>query len=122
MMTLASSNLGASRQWVTLMSNQQGFTSTGQMFSVPSFAQLYNGKTKFKSNEKGQWFTWSFEFKEQLSGRELTPQQRALRTAGLEFNKLIAQGLIKVDITQADIGGQSESSSISVDVEGSAAY
>lgn len=55
---MASTGLGTSRQWQTLMSSFKVKNSRGELVKAPSFARVYRLNTVFQKNDKGDWYNW----------------------------------------------------------------
>jgi len=100
-LSLDSTDLTPSRNWLTIMSNQEiKSPTTGAVAIAPTFSQLYKATQKFRQNDNGQWFNWAFEFDRPLYSKEgytATEKDVVLRKKAQSFAKLIREGLVQVD-------------------------
>lgn len=55
---MSGSGHSASRSWMSLMGRQ---TVPGTDLRAPSYGYIYRMKTQFRSNDQGDWFTWSID-------------------------------------------------------------
>lgn len=70
---MSSTNLQASAQWQSLLSEQRG-TFQGRIVTKPGYANLWRLKTVWDSNDKGDWYRW----RPSLEGPNTDGQIRAL--------------------------------------------
>lgn len=100
-LSLDSTDLTPSRNWLTVMASQEmTHPTTGAVAIVPTFAQLYVATSKFRTNDAGQWFNWVFNFKSLLFSKDNTPVEPELlhlRKKAMAFSKLVKEGMVKVD-------------------------
>lgn len=90
---MASSNLWGSSRLQALMSDQRGINN-GRLVTLPAFFNVYNFKTMYKVNEKGDWFRWA----PQLVG----PTSSLQRKAGRSLALMAKAGEVKVAQPMSD--------------------
>lgn len=88
-LSLTSTQLKRSRKWLSLISMRKLTTSTGQIYTPPSFAFTYKLHTVPESNDRGNWFSWNIEPGPQVAD----PYQ--LREA-IKFHKAVMAGEAKL--------------------------
>lgn len=93
-LSLASSQIKASKMLMTMLSQKKVQTSKG-MQTPPTFANLVKLTSIGKSNDKGSWSGASFE----LVGMVNQPH---LYNAGREFYKQVVSGSVAADYSKAD--------------------
>lgn len=104
---LASTQLKASRRWNTALGNQRHTKPDGSLVKPSMWYRSWNASPVEQSNNDGTWFLWKFE-----AGRrtfEIDPSG-ALWKACQNFYEQASQGLVKGDVTQMEIDGESTDS------------
>ena len=94
LISMSSTQLKASRQWMTQMKQATVATPNG-MQKASMFAYRWTLGTESQSNDKGKWFGWTLERDEQVDTIELVTDARITREA-------VAMNRITYDRTQAE--------------------
>lgn len=91
----SSTQLGAMRDWMAL---RRTFRIAGN--PAPAFSRVYQARTAWKKNEKGDWYVWKMSD----GGWLLDP---ALFESAKAFALQISKGAVKIGRPQMDLGGDS---------------
>jgi hypothetical protein len=94
-LALSSTQIKASRLWMTAMSELKLKGKDGKSFTPPMFSHVYELKTVTQSNDQGTWKGVSAEL-----SRPLTVDEIDLYSAAKKFREQIASGKAKVDESQ----------------------
>lgn len=90
-MSLSSSQIKASKTWMSMMQGvKQKNPTTGMFETAPMFSNWYRVKTVAQSNDKGSWFGYKFEL-----GGKVTDEAEYLEAKA--FNHTVKSGLAKVE-------------------------
>jgi hypothetical protein len=99
---LSSTQLKASRRWMTLITNERLQRSDGTEFQPPIFYRSWKASITHESNSQGDWFGWKFEPHSTIF--ELDPTKNLLREAK-DFLEQARSGLVQGDLSSfADDG------------------
>lgn len=93
---LASTQLKASRRWMTLLTAEKLTRADGTTFTPPIFYRSWIATTREQSNADGTWSGWNFE-----AGRPITEidPTRALLNEAKEFYLQARDGLVTGDVS-----------------------
>lgn len=94
LISMTSSQIKKSRQWMTIMNNTFLNGSHGQ-FRAPMFSHIYRLKSTQESNDKGTWYGWAIEREEMVADTLLYNQSKGFRNS-------ITAGKIETDRAGAD--------------------
>lgn len=90
-MSLSSSQIKASKRWMSMMQGMKQKNPVTGMFEIaPMFSHWYRVKTVAQSNDKGSWFGYKFEL-----GGKVTDEAEYLEAKA--FNHTVKSGLAKVE-------------------------
>ncbi len=96
---LTSTQLKASRKWMTLITNQRLTRLDGTEFTPPIFFRSWKAILTHETNAKGDWFGWKFEPGENVF--EIDPSGALLKEAK-DFYEQARSGLVSGDLTNFD--------------------
>jgi hypothetical protein len=106
---LSSTQLKASRKWMTLITNQRLKRSDGSEFVPPLFYRCWRAEITEQSNSEGSWFGWKFSPGNTVL--ELDPT-KALLADARDFYEQARAGLVQGDLSSyAEEGAADRSSS-----------
>ena len=71
MIPMAGTQLKKSRTWNSVMASLKVKSSSGKVFTPPSYSHKYKLMTVAESNDRGNWFGWSIEIAGVLSEEEM---------------------------------------------------
>lgn len=86
--SMSSSQLKKSRQWMSRMNGLKFTRADGTLFTPPMFSHTYRVSTAAESNDKGSWFGWKIE-----SGAPV--DNPALYQAAKAFRDAVSSGEVK---------------------------
>lgn len=93
---MASTQLRASRKWMTLITAEKLTRSDGSVFTPPLFYRSWTATPVAQSNNEGEWFGWKFEAAEALpemeNGAELLKEAR-------DFYEQVRSGQVTGDVS-----------------------
>ena len=90
--SMAVTQAGKSKKWMTTMSNRKITLPSGQSIRAPMFAYNYILTTEQEKNDKGSWYSFVIKLNEQVTSEsELTE--------AFEFYKAVSSG----DVKESDI-------------------
>jgi hypothetical protein len=91
-MSLSSSQIKASKTWMSMMQGQKEKNPVSGMYeTAPMFSRYYRVKTVAQSNDKGSWFGYKFELGDKI------PSDSAEYLEAKAFNHTVKSGLAKVE-------------------------
>ena len=93
---LSSTQLKASRRWMTLITAEKLRNSQGKEFTPPIFYRSWKATITEQSNNEGSWFGWKFEPSATIL--ELDPT-KSLLAAAREFFEMARDGLVRGDVS-----------------------
>lgn len=93
---MASTQLKASRRWMTQITAEKLKRSNGQEFTPPIFFRSWIASPVEQSNNDGSWFGWKFEPAQNII--ELDPTKSLLKEAQ-DFYQQARDGLVRGDLT-----------------------
>lgn len=79
--SMASSQLKKSRQWMSRMNGLKLTRADGTLFTPPMFSHTYKIGTAAESNDKGSWFGWKIEAGAPVANAALYQAAKAFRDA-----------------------------------------
>lgn len=79
--SMASSQLKKSRQWMSRMNGLKLTRADGSLFTPPMFSHTYKVGTAAESNDKGSWFGWKIETGSPVENSSLYQAAKAFRDA-----------------------------------------
>jgi hypothetical protein len=82
MIPMAATQLKKSRTWNSVMASLKVKSSSGKVFTPPSYSHKYRLTTVAESNDRGQWFGWNIELVGVLSDEEMFLYEAAKKFAG----------------------------------------
>jgi len=82
MIPMAGTQLKKSRTWNSVMASIKVKSTTGKVFTPPSYSHKYKLTTVPESNDLGQWFGWSIELMGVLTEEDMFLYQEAKQFAG----------------------------------------
>ena len=82
MIPMAGTQLKKSRTWNSVMASIKVKSSSGKVFTPPSYSHKYRLKTVAESNDRGTWFGWSIELLEVLGEEDMFLYEAAKQFAG----------------------------------------
>lgn len=91
-LSLASTQIKKSRQWMTKMSSIKLADAKGQKYTPPTFSHLYKLTTVSEQNEKGSWKGIQVEV-----DRMLTPKDQDVYVLAKEFKRQVQSGQARVE-------------------------
>ena len=97
--SMASSQLKKSRQWMSRMQGMKVKRANGELFTPPMFSHQYNVSTAAESNDKGSWFGFKIE-----TGAAV--ENAALYHAAKSFRDAVSSGEVKEQTRSA--GGEED--------------
>ena len=92
--SMSSTQIKKSRQWMSKMNNIKMKRADGSAFTPPMFSHKYKVTTVPESNDKGAWMGWKLELVEPLS-------DKALYAAAKEFRAAVSSGEVKEQVPSA---------------------
>lgn len=95
--SMTSSQLKKSRQWMSKMDGLKFTGKDGQVKTKPMFSHLYTLSTVPESNDSGSWFGYKVTL-----GEEVSAVSPALYSAAKAFQKSITAGEVKVQQPMAE--------------------
>lgn len=78
---MSSTQVKASRSWMSKMDGVKMRTADGRVFTPPMFSHIYRLTTVPQSNDQGSWYGWKVELVEQLQDAELYQAAKKFRDA-----------------------------------------
>lgn len=99
--SMSSTQIKKSRQWMSKMNNIKMKRGDGSLFTPPMFSHMYKVSTVPESNDKGSWFGWKVELVEPLS-------EAAVYAAAKEFRAAVSSGEVKEQVPQSVVEPDSE--------------
>ena len=88
MIPMAGTQLKKSRTWNSVMASIKVKSSTGKVFTPPSYSHKYKLTTVAESNDRGTWFGWNIVLAGVLSDDEMFLYEAAKHFAGsINFDK-----------------------------------
>ena len=98
--SMASTQLKASRGWNTLMRGIVKKNSKGTMFNPPMYSHVYKLTTVGQVKDKYDWYGWRIETERELS--EQSKEDVQLYLTAREFYRQIKEGRVKVSAPMPD--------------------
>ncbi len=77
--SLTSSQIKKSRQWMSKMQGLKAKRSDGSIFTPPMFSHIYTVETKAESNSKGSWYGFNFAINGEVTDRNIYLAAKAFR-------------------------------------------
>lgn len=96
--SMTSSQLKKSRQWMSKMDGLKFTGKDGQVKTKPMFSHFYHLNTVPESNDSGSWFGYKITL-----GEEVSSSDPGLYAAAKGFQKSITAGEVKVQQPHADV-------------------
>ena len=88
MIPMAGTQLKKSRTWNSVMASIKVKSSTGKVFTPPSYSHKYKLTTVAESNDRGTWFGWNIELSGVLNEEEMFLYEAAKHFASnISFDK-----------------------------------
>jgi hypothetical protein len=81
LISMASTQVKKSRQWMTRMESVKFKNAQGQLFTPPMFSHMYHLTTIPEQNDQGSWYGWKVEMKGQVVDANLYSAAKAFRDA-----------------------------------------
>ena len=81
LISMASTQVKKSRQWMTRMESIKFKNSQGQLFTPPMFSHLYHLTTTPEQNDQGSWYGWKIEMVGALEDPALYGAAKSFRDA-----------------------------------------
>lgn len=92
--TMSSTQVKKSRQWMSKMDGIKFKNSAGQLYTPPMFSHSYLVQTAAESNDQGSWFGWK------IGSAELI-EDPVLFAAAKEFKRAVSAGEVREQVPQA---------------------
>jgi hypothetical protein len=90
-MSLSSTQIKASKQWMSMMQGiKQKNPATGMFEIAPMFSHAYKINTVAQSNDKGSWFGYKFAMVGKVTDQAEYEEAK-------QFNHIVKSGLAKVE-------------------------
>ena len=99
--SMASTQLKASRAWNTLMKGIVKRNANGVMFNPPMYSHVYRLSTVYQSKDKYDWYGWKVETERELSGENKNDVQ--LYLTAKEFYRQIKEGLVQISAPSQEL-------------------
>lgn len=97
--SFGSTQIRKSKRWLGVIAEQKArHPATQELFTLPSFAVVYEASSVKESNERGTWFGWSI-------GKVGPVPTKELYEAAKAFNKMVLEGSVKASY-EAEGDGQ----------------
>lgn len=94
LITMTSTQLKKSRNWMAKMDGLKGKRGDGSYFTLPMFSHIFHLTTIPETNEKGSWFGWKIETEKQVDDPNLYAAAKA-------FRDQLASGAARADMSKS---------------------
>jgi hypothetical protein len=91
--SLSSTQIKKSRNWMTLMNTLKIKNAAGKSFTPPSFSHIYKCTSLSEENDKGKWKGWAFQ-----TERMLTNDESDAYVAAKGFRDMVNQGKAQMTV------------------------
>lgn len=102
LITMTSTQIQASKRWMSMMSRLKMKNSAGKTFTPPAFSHKYRLQTKPQSNDQGDWYGWTISNVGQLQAEDMEYYE-----AAKSFRDAVKAGTVKEQAPESDIPGES---------------
>ena len=100
LITMSSTQIRASKKWMSAMNGIKFRNSEGKMFTPPSFSHKYRMQTQPQSNDQGDWYGWQITNEGAMQAEDMELYQ-----AAKAFRDAVKSGEVKEQQPESETAG-----------------